>query len=196
MIAWLSGKVVDFSTANLIVLDVNGVGYAVETTTPTHAILSQERQLVNLYIQTIVREDAFNLYGFLEQEEKALFKALLKVNGIGPKSAIGILSTISPSMLIQSIQLQDKTMLTKLPGVGKKTAERMMIEMQDILKDSLIVQQEIAQLPQSQAASEAISALEALGYRRFEALEAVKKLKNESLDAQGLIKKALQLLAR
>lgn len=196
MIAWLSGKVVDFSTANLIVLDVNGVGYAVETTTPTHAILSQERQLVNLYIQTIVREDAFNLYGFLEQEEKALFKALLKVNGIGPKSAIGILSTISPSMLIQSIQLQDKTMLTKLPGVGKKTAERMMIEMQDILKDSLIVQQEIAQLPQSQAASEAISALEALGYRRFEALETVKKLKNESLDAQGLIKKALQLLAR
>jgi len=196
MIAWLSGKVVDFSTSNLIVLDVNGVGYSVETTTPTHAILSQERQLVNLYIQTIVREDAFNLYGFLEQEEKALFKALLKVNGIGPKSAIGILSTISPSMLIQSIQLQDKTMLTKLPGVGKKTAERMMIEMQDILKDSLIVQQEIAQLPHSQAASEAVSALESLGYRRFEALEAIKKLKNETLDAQGLIKKALQLLAR
>jgi Holliday junction DNA helicase RuvA len=196
MIAWLSGKVVDFSTANLIVLDVNGVGYAVETTTPTHAILSQERQLVNLHIQTIVREDAINLYGFLEQEEKALFKALLKVNGIGPKSAIGILSTISPSMFIQSIQLQDKDMLTKLPGVGKKTAERIIIEMQDILKDSFIVQQEIAQLPHSQAASEAISALEALGYRRFEALEAVKKLKNESLDAQGLIKKALQLLAR
>ena len=188
--------VVDFSTANLIVLDLNGVGYAVETTTPTHAILSQERQLVNLHIQTIVREDAINLYGFLEQEEKALFKALLKVNGIGPKSAIGILSTISPSMFIQSIQLQDKDMLTKLPGVGKKTAERIIIEMQDILKDSFIVQQEIAQLPHSQAASEAISALEALGYRRFEALEAVKKLKNESLDAQGLIKKALQLLAR
>ena len=196
MIAWLSGKVVDFSTANLIVLDVNGVGYAVETTTPTHAILSQERQLVNLHIQTIVREDAINLYGFLEQEEKALFKALLKVNGIGPKSAIGILSTISPSMFIQSIQLQDKDMLTKLPGVGKKTAERIIIEMQDILIDSFIVQQEIAQLPHSQDASEAISALEALGYRRFEALEAVKKLKNESLDAQGLIKKALQLLAR
>jgi Holliday junction DNA helicase RuvA len=196
MIAWLSGKVVDFSTSNLIVLDVNGVGYAIETTTPTHAILSTERQQISLHIQTIVREDAINLYGFLEQEEKALFKALLKVNGIGPKSAIGILSTISPSMLIQSIQLQDKTMLTKLPGVGKKTAERMMIEMQDILKDSLIVQQEIAQLPQSQAASEAVSALEALGYRRFEALEAIKKLKNETLDAQGLIKKALQLLAR
>ena len=99
-------------------------------------------------------------------------------------------------MFIQSIQLQDKDMLTKLPGVGKKTAERIIIEMQDILKDSFIVQQEIAQFPHSQAASEAISALEALGYRRFEALEAVKKLKNESLDAQGLIKKALQLLAK
>jgi Holliday junction DNA helicase RuvA len=196
MIAWLSGKVIDWSTMNLIVLDVNGVGYAVETTTPTHAILSQERQLVSLFIQTIVREDAINLYGFLEQEERSLFKALIKVNGIGPKSAIAILSTISPGMLIQCIQLQDKAMLTKLPGVGKKTAERLLIEMQDILKDSFLITQEIAQLPQSNAANEAISALEALGYRRFEALDAIKKLKNENLDAQGLIKKALQLLVK
>ncbi len=196
MIAWLSGKVIDWSTMNLIVLDVNGVGYAVETTTPTHAILSQERQLVSLFIQTIVREDAINLYGFLEQEERSLFKALIKVNGIGPKSAIAILSTISPGMLIQCIQLQDKAMLTKLPGVGKKTAERLLIEMQDILKDSFLITQEIAQLPQSNAANEAISALEALGYRRFEALDAIKKLKNEDLDAQGLIKKALQLLVK
>ena len=196
MIAWLSGRVIDVSVMNLIVLDVNGVGYAVETTTPTHAILSQERQNISLYIQTIVREDAINLYGFLEQEERALFKALIKVNGIGPKSAIGILSTITPGMLIQCIQLQDKAMLTKLPGVGKKTAERLLIEMQDILKDSFIIQQEIAQPPQSNAANEAISALEALGYRRFEALDAMKKLKDENLDAQGLIKKALQLLSK
>lgn len=196
MIAWLSGRVIDWSVMNLIVLDVNGVGYAVETTSPTHAILSQERQNISLYIQTIVREDAINLYGFLEQEERALFKALIKVNGIGPKSAIGILSTITPGMLIQCIQLQDKAMLTKLPGVGKKTAERLLIEMQDILKDSFIIQQEIAQLPQSNAANEAISALEALGYRRFEALDAMKKLKDENLDAQGLIKKALKLLSK
>lgn len=195
MIAWLSGKVIDWSTMNLIVLDVNGVGYAVETTTPTYTILSQERQIVNLFIQTIVREDAFNLYGFLEQEERTLFKALIKVNGIGPKSAIGILSTISPSMLIQCIQLQDKTMLTKLPGVGKKTAERLLIEMQDILKNQIILPSDVV-LPESQASNEALSALEALGYRRYEALEAIKKFKQEKLDAQSLIKKALQVLAK
>ncbi len=195
MIAWLSGKVVDWSTMNLIVLDVNGVGYAVETTTPTYTILSQERQIVNLFIQTIVREDAINLYGFLEQEERTLFKSLIKVNGIGPKSAIAILSTISPSMLIQCIQLQDKTMLTKLPGVGKKTAERLLIEMQDILKNQIILPGDVT-LPEAHAATEALSALEALGYRRFEALEAIKKFKQEELDAQGLIKKALQVLAK
>lgn len=196
MIAWLSGKVIDWSTMNLIVLDVNGVGYAVETTTPTYTILSTERQTVNLFIQTIVREDAINLYGFLEQEERTLFKALIKVNGIGPKSAIGILSTISPSMLIQCIQLQDKTMLTKLPGVGKKTAERLLIEMQDILKNQLLLPVDNVALPEAQAATEALSALEALGYRRFEALEALKKFKYENLDSQGLIKKALQVLAK
>lgn len=196
MIAWLSGKVIDWSTMNLIVLDVNGVGYAVETTTPTYTILSTERQTVNLFIQTIVREDAINLYGFLEQEERTLFKALIKVNGIGPKSAIGILSTISPSMLIQCIQLQDKTMLTKLPGVGKKTAERLLIEMQDILKNQLLLPVDYVALPEAQAATEALSALEALGYRRFEALEALKKFKSENLDSQGLIKKALQVLAK
>jgi len=195
MIAWLSGKVIDWSTMNLIVLDVNGVGYAVETTTPTYTILSQERQTVNLFIQTIVREDAINLYGFLEQEERTLFKSLIKVNGIGPKSAIGILSTISPSMLIQCIQLQDKTMLTKLPGVGKKTAERLLIEMQDILKNQIILPGDVV-LPEAQASNEALSALEALGYRRYEALEAIKKFKQEELDAQSLIKKALQVLAK
>lgn len=181
--------------ANLIVLDVNGVGYAVETTTPTHAVLSQEVGAVNLYIQTIVREDAISLYGFLELEERALFKSLIKVNGIGPKSAIAILSTITPSVLIQSIHLQDKATLTKLPGVGKKTAERLLIEMQDILKDSFVAVKELA-LPKSNAASEALAALEALGYKRFEALESIKKLQDEDLDAQGLIKKALQLLVK
>lgn len=195
MIAWLSGKVIDYSMANLIVLDVNGVGYAVETTTPNHAALSQEVGAVNLYIHTIVREDAISLYGFLEIEERSLFKSLIKVNGIGPKSAIAILSTVTPSVLIQSIHLQDKATLTKLPGVGKKTAERLLIEMQDILKGSFVAVTELA-LPKSNAASEALAALEALGYKRFEALESLKKLQEEDLDAQGLIKKALQLLVK
>lgn len=198
MIAWLSGKVIDASILNLIVLDVNGVGYAVETTTPTYAVLSQERQIVNLFIHTIVREDAINLFGFIDQEERALFKALIKVNGIGPKSAIGILSSMNPGMFVQCIEMQDKTMLTKLPGVGKKTAERILIEMQDILKNSFFQNLEISQSPSfaSNIGVEAVSALEALGYRSFEAKEAVKSLEQEYHDAQSLIKASLKKLAK
>jgi Holliday junction DNA helicase RuvA len=195
MIAWLSGKVVDTSMLNTIVLDVNGVGYAVETTSVSYALLSTEKQVVNLFIHTNVREDAINLYGFLEQEERSLFRSLIKVNGIGPKSAMAILSAMSPGMFIQCIQLQDKTMLTKLPGVGKKTAERMLIELQDILKDTFTTT-----LPMATTANlsvgEAISALEALGYRYHDAQEAVKKIKTDDMDSQGLIKAALKILAK
>lgn len=195
MIAWLSGKVVDSSMLNTIVIDVNGVGYAIETTAATYSLLSVETKQVNFFIHTNVREDAINLYGFLEQEERALFRALIKVNGIGPRSAMSILSAMSPGMFIQCIQLQDKTMLTKLPGVGKKTAERMLIELQDILKDSFVSSIQVSS-PQTQVMNEAISALEALGYRFHEAKEVVKKLSSDDLDSQGLIKAALKVLAK
>jgi Holliday junction DNA helicase RuvA len=180
---------------NTIVLDVNGVGYAVETTSVSYALLSTEKQVVNLFIHTNVREDAINLYGFLEQEERSLFRSLIKVNGIGPKSAMAILSAMSPGMFIQCIQLQDKTMLTKLPGVGKKTAERMLIELQDILKDTFTTTLRMATTA-NLSVGEAISALEALGYRYHDAQEAVKKIKTDDMDSQGLIKAALKILAK
>ena len=197
MIAWLAGKVIDTSMQNCVVLDVNGVGYAVEVTLPTLTMLSTEKQTVNMFIHTSVREDAINLYGFLEQEERALFRALIKVNGIGPKSAMAILSSMSPSMFIQCIQMQDKTTLTKLPGVGKKTAERMLIELQDILKNSFIVGTNIPQVPMSLSAmGEAVSALEALGYKYQQAFDTVQKLDHEQQDSQSLIKSALKILAK
>jgi len=197
MIAWLAGKVIDTSMQNCVVLDVNGVGYAVEVTLPTLTILSTEKQTVNMFIHTSVREDAINLYGFLEQEERALFRALIKVNGIGPKSAMAILSSMSPSMFIQCIQMQDKTTLTKLPGVGKKTAERMLIELQDILKNSFMVGANLTKVPMSlSAVGEAVSALEALGYKYQQAFDTVQKLDHEQQDAQSLIKSALKILAK
>ncbi len=197
MIAWLTGFVVDSSLLNTIVLDVNGVGYAIETTTPTYSILANEKNKVSLFIHTQVREDAISLFGFLEQEERSLFKALIKVNGIGPKSAIGILSAMSPNMFIQCIQTEDKSMLTKLPGVGSKTAERMLIEMRDILKNVYISNQLLSPSTpnSSNAISEAVSALEALGYKYQLALETVKKLDTQEKDAQSLIKIALKELA-
>lgn len=197
MIAWLAGKVIDTSMQNCVVLDVNGVGYAVEVTLPTLTMLSTEKQTVNMFIHTSVREDAINLYGFLEQEERALFRALIKVNGIGPKSAMAILSSMSPSMFIQCIQMQDKTTLTKLPGVGKKTAERMLIELQDILKNSFMVGTNLPQVPMSLSAmGEAVSALEALGYKYQQAFDTVQKLDHDQQDAQSLIKSALKILAK
>lgn len=197
MIAWLSGLVVDASTPNLIVLNVAGVGYAVETTTPSFMLLATETKTVNLLVHTQVREDAINLYGFLEVEERALFRALIKVNGIGPKSAMGILSAMSPNLFIQAIQLQDKSMLTKLPGIGAKTAERMLIDMRDILKDTSFADISLAPLPTaSLAVQEAISALEVLGYRAHEAAKVVKKLEGEAKDSQTLIKLALKHLAK
>lgn len=195
MIAWLSGKVVDSSILNTIVLDVNGVGYAVETTSSTYALLISEQKQVNMFIHTNVREDAINLYGFLEQEERTLFRALIKVNGIGPRSAMAILSAMNPGMFIQCIQMKDKTMLTKLPGVGKKTAERMLIELQDILKDAF-VSSTPTMSHYTGATTEAISALEALGYRFHEAKDAVQKFEGHQLDAQGLIKAALKVLSK
>jgi len=194
MIAWLSGLVVDASTPNLIVLNVGGVGYAVETTTPSFLLLAAETKTVNVLVHTQVREDAINLYGFLEVEERALFRALIKVNGIGPKSAMAILSTMSPGLFIQAIQLQDKSMLTKLPGVGAKTADRMLIEMRDILKDVHLPLAPISNA--SLMAQEAISALEVLGYRSHEAAKVVKKLEAEANDSQTLIKLALRQLAK
>jgi Holliday junction DNA helicase RuvA len=197
MIAWLSGKVVDASILNCIVLDVQGVGYAVEITTPTYSILASERNLVNLFIYTHVREDAIVLFGFLEQEERALFKALIKVNGIGPKSAIAILSAMSPSMFIQAVQLQDKSMLTKLPGVGAKTAARILIEMKDILQNPLLQNfSNSTSLNHGSSIQEAASALEALGYKYQLALETVKKLEAEEQDTQSLIKQALKQLSK
>jgi Holliday junction DNA helicase RuvA len=193
VIAWLSGKVIDISTVNCIVLDVNGVGYAVETTSPTYALLCSDSKLVNLYIQTIVREDAISLFGFLEQEERSLFRALIKVNGIGPRSAMSILSAMSPGHFIQCVQMQDKTMLTKLPGVGKKTAERILIEMQDVLKNQLV---QVLPVNVSTGANEALSALQALGYRYQEAYDALQKIESHDQDSQALIKAALKLLAK
>ena len=129
----------------------------------------------------------------MEQEERSLFRALIKVNGIGPRSAMSILSAMSPGHFIQCVQMQDKTMLTKLPGVGKKTAERILIEMQDVLKNQLV---QVLPVNVSTGANEALSALQALGYRYQEAYDALQKIESHDQDSQALIKAALKLLAK
>lgn len=196
MIGWLSGRVADRDQPGKLVIDVNGVGYDVDTSLPTFFQLETETGTIGLHIHTIVREDALLLYGFIDKQERALFRALIKVNGVGPKMAIAILSSISPDEFIQCIHQQNTTLLTKLPGIGKKTAERLVVEMKD----------SIQQLPNAMKTNEhyvagvnqpdeAISALEALGYKRAEALKVVNKIDDGQKTCEQLIRQALQILA-
>jgi len=197
MIGWLRGVVVDKHQPGKLVVDVQGVGYDVETSLPTFFALPEGSAEVGIHIHTVVREDALLLYGFLHQQERALFRALIKVNGIGPKSAIGILSSISPDEFVQCIQSQNIDLLMKLPGIGKKTAERLAVEMKDNLQSWISSSSSLTPLTPKQAteSDEAISALEALGYKTQEAVKAVKKIDDGEKSCEVLIKQALQVLA-
>lgn len=199
MIGRLNGMIVDKTQPGKLVIDVNGVGYDVETSLQTFFQLELEPQKrpVSLHIHTVVREDALLLYGFLGLDERALFRALIKVNGVGPKLAITILSSISPDEFIQCINHQDADRLTKLPGIGKKTAERLVVEMKDSLKDMSTGSVVAPEMNSSayHAESEAVKALEALGYKNQEAIKAVKKVDDGNQSCEQLIRLALQVLS-
>jgi Holliday junction DNA helicase RuvA len=198
MIGWLSGKLIDKPQPGRVVINVNGVGYDVETSLQTFLNLElQVADLVVLHIHTIVREDAFLLYGFLTKDERSLFRALIKINGVGPKVAMAILSSVTPLQFFESILQKNTGILNKIPGIGKKTAERLIIEMKDSVNQ--LFQQDgntlfvAAPLTINQQ-QEAISALETLGFKTPEASKAVKKVDDGHKTCQQLIKMALQLL--
>ncbi|KTD23407.1 Holliday junction ATP-dependent DNA helicase RuvA [Legionella lansingensis] len=198
MIGWLNGQIVDRHQPGKLVIDVNGVGYDVETSLNTFFQLESHRNRVGLHIHTIVREDALLLFGFLDKQERALFRALIKVNGVGPKLAMAILSSVTPSEFVQCISQQNTLLLTKLPGIGKKTAERLVVEMRDNLKQ-FFSQTDSNETPQTLVnvnQEEAISALEALGYKQQEAAKVVKKIDDGQKTCEQLIRQALQLMAR
>lgn len=198
MIGWLNGTLVDTHHPGKLVVDVNGVGYDVETSIPTFFSLQATKGPVGIHIHTVVREDALLLYGFHDKQERALFRALIKVNGVGPRMAIAILSSITPDEFVQCIHQQNTALLTKLPGIGKKTAERLVVEMKDSLQHWSASSPEgtaITPMLQTNQQDEAICALEALGYKYQEASKAVKKVDDGSKACEALIRQALQVLA-
>jgi len=197
MIGWLNGQIVDKHQPGKLVLDVNGVGYDVETSLNTFFQLESHNKPIGLHIHTVVREDALLLYGFLDKQERALFRALIKVNGVGPKLAMAVLSSISPNEFIQCIHQENAAMLTKLPGIGKKTAERLVVEMRDSIKQFGEPSSGYTLKPSSSMRSpdEAISALEALGYKPQEALKVVNKIDDGIKSCEQLIREALQILS-
>ncbi len=194
MIGWLSGTIVDKQQPGKIVLNVNGVGYDLETSLSTFFQIESLPGQISLHVHTVVREDALLLYGFAQQDERALFRALIKVNGVGPKLAIAILSSISPDEFIQCILQQNTTMLTKLPGIGKKTAERLVVEMKDSVQQFSPVSQTKSSFspPSMSQQEEAISALETLGYKPQEAVTLIRKIDDGQKSSEQLIRMALQ----
>jgi Holliday junction DNA helicase RuvA len=192
MIGRLSGILLE-KTPPLVLIDCNGVGYECEVPMSTFYNLPAVGEKVVMLTHFVVREDAQLLYGFGSSQERATFRQLLKVNGIGAKSALSILSGLSIDELVQAVALQETTMLTRVPGVGKKTAERLLLELKDKFTIDGVAAMNSNQ-PKS-ASSDILNALLALGYNEREALASVKLLDKETSVTDG-IKQALKLLSK
>ena len=198
MIGYLNGKV-KFLTEDECILDVNGVGYRVSVDSMTRQDLKID-SAAELFVHTSVREDAITLFGFKNRATFELFEMLLTVNGVGAKSALGIVSKISASDFAVAIANQDLSTLTKLPGVGKKSAQRLLLELKDKIGDLAETSSTGAENFQpvqllSSAADEATDALSALGYTSAE-ISAVFKRAPKNSSTEQLIKFALKELNR
>ncbi len=192
MIGRLHGTLLE-KTPPLVLIDCNGVGYECEVPMSTFYNLPAVGEKVVMLTHFVVREDAQLLYGFGSHQERATFRQLLKVNGIGAKSALSILSGLSIDELVQAVALQETAMLTRVPGVGKKTAERLLLELKDKFTIDGVAAMSTNQ-PKS-ASSDVLNALLALGYNEREALAAVKQLPADAAVADG-IRQSLKLLSK
>ena len=192
MIGFVRGKLVIKAPPHLTV-DVGGVGYDIEAPMSTFYTLPAVGSEVRLLTHLVVREDAHILYGFGTQEERALFRNLLKVSQIGPKIALAILSGVSVEGFANLVKLQDPAALTKIPGVGRKTAERVLMEMKDRL-DKLQEASVTGAMPMTSSSTEgeAWTALVALGYKPAEVTAMLKPLAGQGGSTEDLIRRALQ----
>ncbi len=192
MIGRISGILLD-KTPPLALIDCSGVGYECEVPMSTFYLLPQVGEKVTLLTHFVVREDAQLLFGFGTHQERLMFRQLLKVNGIGAKSALAILSGLSIDELIQAVSLQEAGLLTRVPGIGKKTAERLLLELKDkFTLDSALSMKGSGITSISQ---DVLNALIALGYNERESLNAVKSLDSNSSVNDG-IKQALKYLSK
>lgn len=193
MIGRLKGIVIDKQAPDLL-LDVNGVGYELLLPLNTFFDIPEIGETATLHTHFVVREDAQQLYGFSQLEERALFRHLIRVNGVGPKMALAILSGMSTDQFVRCVRSDDLATLVKVPGVGKKTAERLLIEMRDKL-DTVAVEGVEDNLPTASRDinAEAESALTALGYRPQDAAKMVNRVAADNIStAEQLIRAALK----
>ena len=201
MIGFLRGKLLAKSPPHLL-LDVHGVGYEVEAPMTTFYDLPAVGAEVTLHTHLVVREDAHTLYGFTRAGDRALFRTLLRVNGVGAKLALTILSGMEAGAFAQCIQAHDTAALTRLPGVGKKTAERLLMEMRDRLPgagsdgSAPAFSATPATSGEPDPVQEAVGALVSLGYKPQEASRMVRAVAASDLSAEQMIRQALQATVR
>jgi Holliday junction DNA helicase RuvA len=195
LIGFLRGILLDKQPPGLL-LDVQGVGYEVEAPMTTFYDLPAVGEKVALYTHLVVREDAHTLYGFSKVSDRSLFRALIKVNGVGARLALTILSGMPASEFVLCVQAGDTASLVKLPGVGKKTAERLVVEMRDRLGDwggAGAADRIATSRPDvSSPVEEAVSALMALGYKAHEASRLVRGTDTQGRSTEEIIRAALQ----
>ncbi len=190
MIGRLTGTLLEKHPPQILV-DVHGVGYEVDVPMSTFYNLPAQGEAVTLFTHFSVREDAQQLYGFLTTKEREVFRTLIKISGVGPKLALSVLSGMNVDELAQAVALQETSRLVKVPGVGKKTAERLLLELKGKLADAL----PSAAGGPATVAHDALNALMALGYSDKEALPVLKQLA-EGLSLEESLRQALKRLAR
>lgn len=200
MFAYIKGSLEEKGN-NYVVIDVGGIGYKVFMSDMSIQRIGDLKNIVKVHTYYYVREDNISLYGFLTKEELKMFELLLSVSGIGAKSAIAMLSNITPSAFAFAVISNDVASLKKIPGIGAKTAQRIILELQDKLKaeeklalDGAKEQIEI-EIQTTQNVQEAIQALQILGYNRKEIEKVMEKIANTDVSVEELIRKGLSLLA-
>jgi Holliday junction DNA helicase RuvA len=193
MISFLRGKLLK-KQPPLLILDVKGVGYEIDAPMTTFYVLPDVGNEIEIFTHLVVRDDAHLLFGFATENERLLFRSLIKVNGVGAKMALTILSGIETDEFSQCVQNNDAERLTKLPGIGKKTAERLIVEMRDRLGNlpKTTTQKNKTINVYTTPADEAVSALISLGYKPPEASRYVLAIANDNMSSEELIREALK----
>lgn len=200
MFYYLRGQVA-LIELNLVVLDCGGAGFSVNTTTNTISRLHAGEE-ARLFTHCVIREDAFDIYGFAQKQELETFKLLISVTGVGPKAALAILSSVTPDGLQMAVVTQNEKMLTAAPGVGKKIAQRILLELKDkmgavteldLSGDTSVT---VAPIGPGSKATEAVQALQVLGYDQNAINAAMKGIDVEKLETQDIIKAALKAMMK
>lgn len=198
MYAYIKGTLEEKSTDSIVV-ETAGIGYKIYVSEHTMAKLGEIGEKVKIYTHYHVREDNISLYGFMSNEELKMFELLLQVSGIGAKTAIAMLSNITPSKFALAIISNDLKTLTKIPGIGNKSAQRMVLELKDKLKTQTAIEddeEETTLNDNSESINEAGQALQILGYNKSEISKVFDKFDTHNLSTEDLIKEALKRLAR